>query len=207
VAGVNKPPVKQVKLPVIYEDAIRDLIICQTLDEAKYFADKAEALTAWARIYKNDQAGMEARRLKLHAYRRMGILAAEIQQQQKIRIHRGGWTPGPQAMLMESGLSKSQSLQARRLARQAQSDFDSMVNLPRPPTTTTAGNRFLGNSTQCWREFMRGPAMFKGFCHGHPAKTLARGLSLDESKIAIKTILAIQEWVDEFEQYIPKGDA
>ena len=73
ITGGRKPLV-----PVEYERACTALAECQTIDEAKYWDNKADALAAWAKIYNNDQAGLEAKRLKLHAYRRMGEIAREI---------------------------------------------------------------------------------------------------------------------------------
>src|ERR1700722_7297053 len=69
---------RTVPMPVEYVEACKALAACVTIDEAKRWADKAEALAAWAKIYRSDEASVQAARLKLHAYRRMGKLAEEI---------------------------------------------------------------------------------------------------------------------------------
>lgn len=72
ITGGRKPLV-----PVEYEAACNALAQCVDLDEAKYWSDKADALAAWAKIYRDDRISAQAKRLKLKAYRRMGELAAE----------------------------------------------------------------------------------------------------------------------------------
>lgn len=65
-------------VPVEYETAINALVACRSIDEAKYWSDKSDALAAWAKIYHSDKAAREAKALKLWAFRRMGQLAAEL---------------------------------------------------------------------------------------------------------------------------------
>lgn len=106
-------------VPVEYEQAVTALQACLTLDETKYWSDRADALAAWAKIYGNDQAGRKAKMLKLHAYRRMGILAAELcpPGSRKMGVGNGkGSLPGPRALLESHGLSTAAADAARTLA-------------------------------------------------------------------------------------------
>src|SRR5688572_2684465 len=90
------------KLPVEYSAAITAIAVCRTIDDGKYWSDKADALAAWAKIYKDDVVAREARSLKLHAYRRIGVLAAEIR---PLKFRGRGGAVGPNSLLVENGFS------------------------------------------------------------------------------------------------------
>lgn len=139
---VSKALLKNTPLPVRYEEACRALAECSTIMDAKYFADKAEALAAWAKIYKSDQAEVEARRLKLHAYRKMGLLAQELRPGSRGRRGLIGTVGGPQALLKESGLKAHQGQNALRLARVSNEKFEAISSLPRPPGIAQAAGAY-----------------------------------------------------------------
>lgn len=61
---------ERMEMPVVYADAVKALEACATMDEAKYYSDKSEALAAWAKIYGSQEDRKAAARLKLHAYAR-----------------------------------------------------------------------------------------------------------------------------------------
>lgn len=190
-------------LPVIYEEAVRDLIACQSLDEAKYFADKAEALAAYSVIYRDDKAGIEAKRLKLHAYRRMGQLAAELRPH--AFLGNGGSAPGPGSLLIESGLNKSQAADARRMAKLDEKRFRSLVDLPRPPAPHTV-TKYLVSGSQAWKDFRcaHGPRAAHTWMKTHSASEIAMQLTADEAVLARRIIVEMQEWIDEFERFLTK---
>jgi hypothetical protein len=196
-------PAKQTQLPVIYEEACRALVACTTIDEAKYFSDKAEALAAWAKIYKSDQAALEAKRLKLHAYRRMGELAAEIQPTK--HGHRGR-LPGPGSLLKDQGFNESTIRTIRRIASIDASQFNALVDSPRPPSINQVMNSFRGSSA-AYREFLaldgNGPTKFRTYIRTHDASRLASAMAIDEADQARQITREIQEWLDEFEQHLP----
>lgn len=52
------------RLPVEYEQAVAALSACCSIDEAKTWSDKADALAAWAKIYRSRDADRQARRLR-----------------------------------------------------------------------------------------------------------------------------------------------
>jgi hypothetical protein len=217
---------KAVRMPVIYEDAVRDLIACQTLDEAQYFADKAEALAAWARIHKSDQAGVEAKRLKLYAWKRIGELARELRpggpastrhpNAKLTGYHRfQGRLPGPKSILAEHGLSTTQSQASLRLSRMPKEQFDAAVNSPRPPSALTLGT-YGKYSTKEWEEFSTTFSSTRSFCRRHNPCDFAKSLKTEEflrrrqgrlrSEVAMARELALEitEWIDQFEQHLPK---
>lgn len=201
-------------VPVEYESAVNALQACLTLDEAKYWNDKADALAAWAKIYHSDEASRKARALKLHAYRRMGILAAELRPPN--RKDEGRATPGPLSALMEAGLSRSQATAARVVAKLPPRKFEKAVESERPPAPSsfriTSGNENLSESwrTLTGRSLNRTTTVnsmsgFACFCRNNDAKALARFLTKDETEQARKIATEIAEWVDDFLTRLPKA--
>ena len=100
-------------VPVEYETAVKSLQACIDLNDAKYWDDKADALAAWAKIYRSDETLRKAKMLKLHAFRRMGELAGELK---PLKNDKGGRQPGAIRALTDVGLSHNSAIAARRLA-------------------------------------------------------------------------------------------
>jgi hypothetical protein len=123
--------------PVKYEEAIKALESVQTIDEARYFDDQAEALAAWAKIYTDDRAANTARRLKLHAYRRIGILAEQLRPKGSSdaapRVH-GQWKKGGRSVLIEAGFKPNQAVAALAVAKLPEPEFRKAVASERPPS-------------------------------------------------------------------------
>jgi hypothetical protein len=117
-------------VPAQYDEAVRLLIVCQTLDEARTFDSLADALAAWAKMYSDDRAAHAARVLKLHAYRRVGVLAEKIRPAEHTR--RGA--RGPHSLLVESGFKNHQACAAVKVGRMPQNDFDQVASQRRPPS-------------------------------------------------------------------------
>jgi hypothetical protein len=212
-------------IPVEYEEACKRLVACQTLDEAKYWDNKADALAAWAKIYHNDQAGREARALKLWAYRRMGELAAELRPHrhmgtkpgEQVGKHgRGGSTPGPFSLLKEQGLTESQASAARRLARVPLETVKELVELPRPPSPGTVlrdmpgkpdqyhPNRFGTHPqwTGTWGPLKHAIAAVDKVS----ARELARSVEPRFASRVRERLSVLIDWLDEFEQAMPKAN-
>lgn len=200
-------PTVPIKLPVIYQEAIRDLIACQTLDEAKYFSDKAEALAAWAKIYKSDQAAIESKRLKLHAYRRMGQLAIELQPKRGVKGKaNGGLAPGPLALLRSRGFRQYDAQIMSKLARTKNEVFDGFIDQPHPPSPAGLYQK-LANTTEAWKclHLQSGsPHNFRSWSRRFNAADLAASLTADETTKALSLVHECQEWLDLFEQHLAK---
>lgn len=120
------------RCPVMYEEAVKQLEAVETIDEGRYFDDQAEALAAWAKIYNDDRAADAARRLKLHAYRRCGILAQQSRPTE--RAPSGRITRGPRSLLVEKGFKGSQAQAAVAVARMPEKEFKKALQQPRPPS-------------------------------------------------------------------------
>lgn len=199
---------KTAQLPVQYEEAVKALDACLAIDEAKYWSDKADALAAWAKIYRNDVAGRRAKQLKLHAYRRMGTLAAELRPNKHTGTNQGA-APGPLSLLREQGLTESQASVARKLALTSKVKFDAIVDKPNPPSPMSAGKAFLTKGSDAWRLIgvSNGCSMSNfrsAVCRKVKASKLARGLVSDEIEKARVIATECAEWLDEFLQHLPK---
>ena len=185
-------------VPIQYEEALKSLQACIDLDDAKIWSDKADALAAWAKIYRNDDAGRKAAALKLHAYRKMGQLAAELRPRKS--LGRGlGTTPGAMSLLREKGLTQSQALCARAAASLPQKRFDDLAERERPPAITAMRLEVAPGSSAYLALIGRGAngvAPFASFCRTHPAAAMARALSKDEARKIKEYIPEICEWLD-----------
>jgi len=199
---------KTTAMPIVYEEACKALAACRTLDEAKYFSDKSDVLAAWAKIYKSDQAALESRRLKLHAYRRMSELADELRPNTR-PIPDRGQQPGPVSLLMTQGFSKSQTGTIRRVGSIPEKEFQKIIGAPHCPSPLmiNAVRKTGSDSWKALRHVSSGIGDFRSFCRRHPAKAFAHDLLPDEAIKARELVREIQDWLDEFEQHLPKGDA
>jgi hypothetical protein len=203
------------RIPVEYESAVKALAECVTLDEAKYWDDASEALKAWARIYGDDEAGVSARRLKLHAYRRMGELALQIRPwkpgAKKGAPMGSGAGKGIPSLLVEHGLALHQANQVSAAARIPKDKFQALVNLPRPPAPNALLTKFSDrNVTAAWREIsgvVGGNCLlgFRGWCRGHDPEKMARGLTKSEAAKARECVEEVAEWLDRFERYLKRA--
>ena len=190
-------------LPVIYADACKALAICTTIDEAKYFSDKAEALAAWARIYKSNQAATEARRLKLHAFRRMSQLSGELRPMSN--RPGGARAPGPVSLLMEHGITNNTAKVIRAVGSISKATFNSLLVSKRIPTPREIYMSKNGGSA-CWLKFKTGngsPMSARTFARNNPAESLARGMEIDEAKAARALCEELIEWLEEMVKHLP----
>jgi len=153
-------------MPVEYDRALQALVACTRIDEARTWSDKADALAAWARIYQNDQASVLARRLKLHAYRRMGELAEELRPKHPD-------AGGPRSLLLEQGLTMPQASAARCLARMPAPNFARACKDPASPVTVAQRQ---SNRRPVWKRFGRASSMLVTLLEEQSADELARGI-------------------------------
>lgn len=191
-ATPNVPAVrgKNVALPPEYEEACKAIAVCTTLDEAKTWSDKADALAAYARIYHDDRLSVEARRVKLHAYRRMDQLAKELN---------GKGTGGATRSLRESGLSESQTITVRQVGRVPQRLFDRAVNSEKPPTPSTLGV-VLAHRCPGWKRIERALGVLLSITKHHPPVGLAGKLPHDTVARARRMVAEAREWMADFDR-------
>lgn len=208
ITGGRKP-----HMPIEYEQACKFLDQCIELDDAKYWSDKSDALAAWAKIYHDEDAARKAKRLKLKAYRRMGELAAELYPRKwnKVGAGLGGALPGPIKALKAAGLKQHEADWASALAKVPAEKFNRAVSSPRPPAPSAFMPKFAKGTSETWKRLsghVGGQSLtgFRGFIRGLDAKIVAAGLTKSEAALARAAVTEIVEWLDEFEQHLPKGD-
>jgi hypothetical protein len=198
-------------LPVEYEEAVKAIAACVDLDETKYWSDKADALAAWAKIYRDDAASIAAKRLKIRAYHRMGVLAKELRPGGYVK-GKNGLRPGAQSLLIEKGLSKSRASQALCISTARPDELANVVEKARG--ISTVARTFRGRvkvdmaSTDAWAWLTRlpGAALFqvRSAMRSREARAVAAAVAPREIVAARKVAVEIMEWLDQFEQYLPK---
>jgi hypothetical protein len=199
-------PMREGPLPVPYKEAVRMLAAVRSLDEALYFDSAADALAAWAKVYQNDEVTQEARALKLHAYRRMGELAQQIDPPQKAR-HSGG----PRRALIRYGLKPANATAAANIAKMPAAQFEKAVSAAKPPSPIRlARDTSMRRVSDSYRAFVlngTSPMGFSSFCRNNPAADLATGLKGDEVAKALAYVAGIRAWCDDFLAALPREPA
>lgn len=134
----NLPAVKSAKLPTAYESAKTALAKCVRIDECKKWADKAMALSSYARQVEDTTLENHAIRIKARAIRRMGQLLESINPSTGGGNSTGG-AAHPSARknaASEAGMSLHQQKQAQRVARIPKDNFNAQVESDNPPTVS-----------------------------------------------------------------------
>lgn len=206
--AIIKRQIPTAKAPIEWRVAMRAITKCRAIDEVKRWSDKSDALLAWSKLYGTKQDVTECKRTKLFAYRRMGELAQELQPIRSIGGGKGKIraVPGPRALLHDHGLSVHQASAARRLAKMGAREFGVLMSQPAPPSPAQIDARTI-TGTSAWGVigYPRGGLRHtRTWCRSHDARALARALSRDEAKLAREMAKEIIEWLDEFEQHLPK---
>jgi hypothetical protein len=178
-------------VPVEYETAVNALQACITLDETKYWSDKADALAAWAKIYR--------KMLKMHAFRRMGQIAGELRPRTG-PTGKNGAVPGAVSLLKSTGLSKTGANAARSLAMMSASKFQKLMRNPKSPIT------ILHEETHRhpqWHQFAKYAMVLRSFTRSNSIVDMAaliKKLGERETKAAKQLCTELGEWFDELDQ-------
>jgi hypothetical protein len=184
-------------VPVEYEQAVTALQACISLDETKYWDAKADALAAWARIYRNDDAGRKAKMLKIHAYRRMGLLAQELNPRRSTAATGGrGSVPGsgPRSLLLQNGLTVAQADAARVISKLPERSFNKLLKNPVSPTT--ARHQLRDNTV--WHQMQAAAMSLRSRCRANTPAQVVATLTDTEKANAKQLVTEITEWLDEF---------
>lgn len=200
-------------VPLVFAEAIRAIAACRSIDEGKYWADKADALAAWAKVYKQDETAIEARRLKAHAFRRMSRLADDLAA--SVRDPHKTGRASPHVQLSKAGLSKSQITKIRQVGSVPEKRFNELVDGSNPPHIGKLAFHGVGTknklaSSEAWRKFAGGKYVqgnghkFRQFCRAHSAYELGRAISPNEVTVAKKFVQELRDWLDEFIESMPE---
>ncbi len=190
------------RIPVVYTEAVKAIAACRTLDESKHWSDKADVLAAWAKIYRDDEVALEAKRLKLHAFRRMSELAEALRPQ--LYANKGGHRPvkfaGPVSLLREQGFTRSQCATIRAVGKLKPSQFESALKGAVGPSKARLG---VCKGSAAWKQLVlasNGIQQWAAYCSRNDAATLARGLSGAEQQKARKLLRKVRAWIAVFEK-------
>lgn len=184
--------------PIQYEQACHAIVACIHIDEAQAWANKADALAAWAKMYGDDRVSTEARRLKLHAYRRMAQLAEELLP--GWAESRGISSPRVSSLvvLKDQGLTHGIASTVQRIGRVSESKFAKAVESEKPPTPGTLVHIESAASPE-WARIKRAMSVLQTICNHHRPEPLAKSLipqDRDRAKICTANLLA---WLRRFE--------
>lgn len=212
-------------LPAQIQEAQRAVVKCLSLDESKFYADKADAWAAWAKVIKDRVIWADALRLKAYAYRRMNELAEELSPVGRNLGFAKGMAPGPVAKMVEAGLTITQARKARRIGSLPLDTFEEHVTKSNPPGITRlsmlgrgitgVNNQKARLSSDAWTTFAgvsattmhANAAKFRSFCRRHSALELGRGINPGEIKAADTLADELIEWLLEYKASLPKADA
>lgn len=197
ITGGRKPLV-----PVVYEEAVRALGACLSLDDAKEWDNKADALAAWAKIYRDGEVQRQAKSLKLHAYRRMGELAAVLRTQHHKKERTGqfaGSSGGARAVLRAHGLSAAGAIAAMALAKMPKARYDALLTRPLAPTTLIS-NLAAESHSQTWCRLSNGTSSYLAAIRKYPAREAVSQMVDDEVVTLTRRIQEVADWCDAFLQ-------
>src|SRR5215213_3486747 len=125
------------KLPATYDRARAALAECVATDECKSWADKAEALRAYAKMQDDKELENMAKRIKARAIERAGELMAEFQARGARTDKEPRAGSGPRLtqgdVARKSGFSERQEKQARNVASIPKEKRDALIDGPNPP--------------------------------------------------------------------------
>lgn len=194
------PITRAAVIPLEYTAACRAIASCLTIKEGKYWANKSDALAAWSKIYQNDEAGCESRKLKLHAFRRMSQIAEELRPQ--LYLNKGGHLrkqDGPVSVLRAEGFTASQCGTIRAIGKLSEQQFAETLEDARGPTGV---RHLVCKGTDAWKKLVlssNGLSQWKSFANRNGARALAKGLTGAEKAKARLITAEIRSWLDAFE--------
>jgi hypothetical protein len=180
-------------VPVQYSKAIKAIAACRSFDEARDWSDKADALAAWSKIYRDDKIGREAKALKLHAYRRMGQLAAAL----RPRKGTGRGSVGAQSLLEEEGFSKSRASSIVKIGKMEEEPFQAIANSSKPPSPSVLVHQKLRPNPE-WASFSHRMSMFLSGMRQASPRDVAANLSDREAQAALKQCREMLFWLVPF---------
>ena len=204
VAGSSPARAAKPMVPICYETACKALAECLSLDEAKLWDGKAEALAAWAKIYHDDDAARKARALKLHAYRRMGQLSKELTKDRP-RFDANGPVPGARALLINEGLKVNDADACIRLAKAPTRLFEKAVNSPRPPSPSYFMQKERDTDlSDIALSVKRAFVEARPFVKSTTVPSVVNGMNKHDREKLGELLLPVYEWLDEFMQRVRK---
>lgn len=197
--------VANARLPATYEAAKIALAECESIDECKDWADKAQALASYARQSEDQALEKLAFRIRARAIRRAGELLKTYNIQ-------GARTDQPLAdarqksqgdAAKDAGLSEYQAKTAVRVANVPVDDFVAAVESDTPPTTSDLAakgtkHREVPAGFRQATHLIGTVKRFAEFCDEHPPELVAGGIMETEIREVRALVTTIDHWLDRF---------
>ena len=199
------------KLPETYEAAKTALSKCTRVDECKTWTDKALALASYAKQADDETLYKLAKRIQYRAVRRCGELMKPFQapgertDQPSVvggtRLGHAPDCPTQRQAAEEAGLSKRQEVQASKLAKIPQDQFDAAVDGDNPPSSIQS---FINTASGNERKFAKATHLigavrrFAEFCESNDAVWVAGGVMPREVEEIRRQVGQIDSWLDVF---------
>lgn len=206
------PAISDARLPQTYEVAKEALAQCCSIDECQDWADRAAALASYARQANDEDLQVMMDRIRARAIRRCGELLKTFKSNggrpQKTADGSVQSFFSQKAAARDAGLSERREKTAVLVANIPESDFETAIESPHPPTVTALAEQGkkikpltdIGDrdpeefalSTQGQGNLRR----FAAFCEQTDPAIVARG-ALDHEISDIKNHIAIVDrWLD-----------
>jgi hypothetical protein len=160
-----------------------------------------------------------AERIQARAVRRCGELLKEVPSGQGSRNQHGQLRDGAvtrQEAARDAGLSERQKVTALRLAALPAPKFDSLLECESPPTVTQLAE--LGRQTRSAEQPKPGSTgddrvararelfkRFQEFCKQNKPSDVARECTGQDGKPLRAFVVALRQWLDEFEENLAEG--
>ena len=211
--ALSKIDTAHATLPAAYEQARDALAACDRIDECKNWADKMEALRSYAKQADDQTLFKFAVRIAARAIRRTG----ELLEMFRLPVgrpanSRGAPTNSQRAAARAAGLSKDQEVQAKRVAKVPQAEFDAMVDSDDPPTVTELAERGTKRTTRQAPPGFTDATELLGllrqcseFCATHDPRGVARGVMDYEVDRALDNVSDVKVWLSQFERAMEEG--
>jgi hypothetical protein len=208
------------RLPVAYQEATQALAVCERVDECREWANKAEAIAAYARMADDETLLKTAVRIKARAIKRCGELLQQFQvgpQGGRPRKNAGGASPVSQAEAgRQAGMSPDQIKDSVRVANVPDDDFERLVESDDPPSVTQLAE--LGKTSRPAppppeppkppgfaqaTQFIGEVAQLAARCRANPPGIILSGMADDGLKMVQADLDCVREWLSDFCGLLP----
>jgi len=212
-----KRDIPNARLPINYEAAKVAIAECAKIDECKEWVDKAVAIASYARQAQDETMMTAAKRIQLRAEARLGELILELPQGKPGKIGSGRFVVANKI----SGISYNRFYDATSMARVERRKREKLIEkdppISRRNLVDLGVDHFPDNKILLRRSAEE--TYRKKQLHEHDLNTLENFIRWTKTK-SVKQIIneltpeklewirknfvKFQEWIDEFEQRLPK---
>lgn len=225
---VIKRQIATAQFPVNYEHAKTAIVACVRVDEVKDWADKSAALATYAKQVKDKTMLYAAQRIRARAEARLGELLLEISDKREFktgRWKREGIKRYARTTARDFGINPGQAKRSMMIAQIFPNKREILIDND-PPATVADLVRIAKNQIRmkAVRRSRRGPStiakdvpidkeqlfglnigiMADDFLRIDPIKC-AKSVSVHHISLLRTKVLAVVEWLDTFEQHLPKS--